>query len=87
MPWWCAMNERTVATRLPARDAAGRVVDRLVEAVAPRRAQSAARRRRLLHAASASTISASAVAYGAMTRSSARPRLKPRPGTPNAWYW
>ena len=27
------------------------------------------------------------LAYGAITRSSASPRLRPRPGTPNARYW
>ena len=32
MPWWCAMNERTTALGLPARQARRRVVDRLVQA-------------------------------------------------------
>ena len=38
------------------------------------------------HAASGATIRARALAYGATTRSSARPRLSPSPGTPNARY-
>ena len=34
-----------------------------------------------------STIAARAVAYGAITAFSLRPRLNPRPGTPKFEYW
>ena len=39
MPWWCAMNERTTALGLAARQARRRVVDRLVEAEPAREAR------------------------------------------------
>ena len=47
----------------------------------------AASRRRFAQEDSGSTISPIALAYGATTTSSAKPRLKPSPGTPKAWYW
>ena len=87
MPWWCAMYERTVTLSLPARQRARRVVDRLVEAVARRAGPRAASRRRFAHAASGATISAIALAYGAIDEIVGEPALEAEPGTPNARYW
>ena len=63
-----------------------RVVDRLVETVA-RRARLLRKTVQVPSAARGATIAASIVAYGATTRSSLKPRLRPRPGTPNGPYW
>ena len=72
--------------RLAGRQPLRRVVHRLVEpvlAVATR----AARARKLRTASCGSNIAASAVAYGATTTSSPRPRRRPSPGTPKFEYW
>jgi len=62
-----------------------RVIERFVETVGspatlPREAV------KICSAAPGSTIAASAVAYGAITKSSLRPRLSPSPGTPKLEY-
>ncbi len=46
-----------------------------------------ARRSKFSSAATGSTMAANAVAYGATTRSSDRPRFRPRPLTPKLEYW
>ena len=87
------------ARRTPARSRAARrvagaastsrlrapVVDRFVETEAAVEAR-AGQTLEVLRRGARIDQAASAVAYGAITRSSSRPRLKPSPGTPNALY-
>ena len=70
----------------PSGSRARRVVERFVPAVTAARRRAPARRAKLRAAACGSIIAASAVAYGAMTVLSPRPRLKPEIGMPKLEY-
>ena len=63
------------------------VVQGLVEAIAAARIDLLRSRRNSDGRAAASTIAASAVAYGATTVFSPSPRFRPSPGTPKFEYW
>ena len=70
-------HERTHdRARLAGRQARRRVVDRFVETVRPSASPGAPYRAGCRPLRAATTVSASALAYGAITRSSARPRLQ-----------
>ena len=69
------------------REPTRRVVERFSEAVSAARAGFGQALRGCAPRQPGRIIAASAVAYGATTMSSLRPRFRPRPGTPKLEYW
>ena len=83
------MREERGHRRAGAADAAAGaigVVDRLEESVVAEQPVGGEPAEILRASSPGSIITASAVAYGATTSSSPRPRFRPSPGTPNALY-
>ena len=80
MPWWCAMNERTTALDLPARQRATACSRSPRRSRSCPRSPSAASRCRFAHAASGATISASADGVRRDDEVLGQPALEPEPG-------